>query len=1236
MSPYSTDNYVELINEIFSTVRMIAPDILHEERSNFSYHIAGSTHVGTYNTPDGKLLLIFAVKLQKQSGIERARSMQRNFAKKLIESGNADAALVAFYAEDDPKWRLSFVRLDYEMKIENGKLKATEKLTPAKRYSFLVGDKEPCHTALSHFHSFIVDNNSNPTLDELEEAFSVERVMQEFFDLYCEKYQQLRDWLVSNEDFIAESERCHFTVEQFVKKLLGQIVFLYFLQKKGWLGVGVWPHMLTEKEYKNLFFTTGAQGRIIKEYLPALYVQSGENYIKTSRFRSALDRIPDDAEELIANKMPHSRNWGSGSQTFLRTLFDYAVKNGGHFYEKYLEPLFYDTLNKNRGVMGYTPILHCRIPFLSGGLFEPIDGFDWKSTHFDIPDEIFSNKKSPDDRQADGILDIFDRYNFTMSEDEPLEREVAIDPEMLGKVFENLLEVKDRKSKGAFYTPREIVHYMCRESLINYLVGQTEISESAVRDFILYGDFMKDEDTVKSKRQGQGDMFISEEIFKVDDEGNVVVNRLDDMDQALMSVRVVDLAVGSGAFPLGLLNEIVRARETLTEYMAVAARTKAVSERQAAFMVRELRSQRTPYDMKRYTIKNSIFAADIEPSAVDIAQLRLWLSLVIDDEINPNAQSELDGHVNPMPLPNLECNILCGNSLVDEFAGTQLVLQSDLIGTAKEGESYSWYQQAWEAMLPKLIDAQDQLFYCEDTLKKQEIINRINAIRHKMIGLQLETLPEDKREEFYAADKRASKPFVLWQLEFARVFYEKGGFDIVIGNPPYLKEIDYKDIFEPIYKTRFGKKYGEGKMNFWYFFFHKGMDLLNSTGMLDFIAPNYFVAGSGANKLNTRLVKECTIHQYIDFNKTKVFETADVQCMILMAVNQEPLNQVPFTAYMFRQKVGRDELSEVMTHLSKSKYVTNYIVDDQQKILSEDKKINFENIKYEDLLRKIESKKATDKLFKSTQGIVENPSYLTKKNIAAAAAAGVDVSNYSVGDEVFVIAKSNIEKLQLSHEERKFLREYHEPNEIQRYYCQDTFKNYLLYLTKDNVSDITVFPNILAHLEKYRPFMEMRRETQKGSNKWFHLHWPRKEKLFMGEKIVYPQMGIIPTFAYCDWPYFTNMSANIIYAIKDINLKVLTVVLNSKLAHFWLLHRAKNRGIGLDIAVSVIDKFPVDISILNDAVLTGLSDDVIEIAQQKEDYAEIEHKINKRIYALYDMSDVDVKLIEEYIEERIG
>lgn len=225
-------------------------------------------------------------------------------------------------------------------------------------------------------------------------------------------------------------------------------------------------------------------------------------------------------------------------------------------------------MNVNRGEQGYCPALHCRIPFLSGGLFEPIDGYDWEHNNFNIPNEVFSNAATKG-READGILDIFDRYNFTMSEDEPMEREVAIDPEMLGKVFENLLEVNDRKSKGAFYTPREIVHYMCQESLINYLTNTLQIEEEAIREFILYGDFMKDEDTVKEKRQGNGGMYISESLFKLDAEGKVVVDRLKDVDEALKNVRVADPAVGSGAFPLGMLNEIVRARQNISAYMAI-------------------------------------------------------------------------------------------------------------------------------------------------------------------------------------------------------------------------------------------------------------------------------------------------------------------------------------------------------------------------------------------------------------------------------------------------------------------------------------------------------------------------------------------------------------------------------------------------------------------------------------------------------------------------------------------
>ena len=502
-SAYSVQNYTDLIREIFPTVKIIAPDRFRKEYTNFSSHIEGSAHVGTYNDPEGNTVIIHAVQLKKETYVETSRSTQRSYAKKLMEAGNADAAIIAFYTEGDPKWRISFVRLDYEIKFENGKMSTAENLTPAKRYSYLVGKDEPCHTAISRFHRFIIDdpNAAQPTLDDLEEAFSVEKVTEEFFNLYCEKFHQLREALEANPDFVEEAKDHNFTSSQFAKKLMGQIVFLYFLQKKGWLGVGMWTGKLTKKQYDNVFYSySGARKRLVQEYLPSVYIRTGEDEYQLKA--SVLDQIPDDAEELIANALPDQRGWGSGSKTFMRTLFNHAMKKGGNFFDEYLEPLFYNALNVNRGELGYDPDLHCRVPFLSGGLFEPIDGYDWKHNDFAIPNNIFSNRDEKGERDADGILDIFDRYNFTMSEDEPLEREVAIDPEMLGKVFENLLEVNDRKSKGAFYTPREIVHYMCQETLISYLVKETGLAEPDIRDFILMGDFMKDEDTSKDKRQG--------------------------------------------------------------------------------------------------------------------------------------------------------------------------------------------------------------------------------------------------------------------------------------------------------------------------------------------------------------------------------------------------------------------------------------------------------------------------------------------------------------------------------------------------------------------------------------------------------------------------------------------------------------------------------------------------------------------------------------------------------------
>lgn len=888
---YDINNFIGLMKEIFENMNLVNPNKFHQEFSNFSAHIKGYTHIGNYNTENKEKIFIASVELQNSTFVENARSTQRNYVKKLIENGNYDSAIVAFYSSNSSRWRLSFVRLEYEMKIENGKLKTTESITPAKRYSYLLGEEEPCHTAIERFKEFIINKNLNPTLNDLEEIFSVEKVTKEFFDLYCEKFYELQEYLDNNIDFQEESKKCGFTSEQFAKKLMGQIVFLYFLQKKGWLGVNVWSKNMTEKEYKNVFFTKAPQLQKdkIQEYLPKIYTKIDDNTYKLNI--KMLDEIPNDIEELIARKMPRNKTWGDGSKKFLRTIFEFSKKYKGNFFENYLEPLFYNTLNRRRGKYAYCTFLHCRIPFLSGGLFDPLDGYDWKYNNFNIPDEIFSNKKDENDRNGTGILDIFDRYNFTISEDEPMEKEVAIDPEMLGKIFENLLEIKDRKSKGAFYTPREIVHHMCQESLINYLVQKTSINENAIRDFIIYGDFMKDEDIIKKNDniKNNNKMFISEELFKID-ENEIIVNRLKEIDDALASVKIADPAVGSGAFPLGMINEIVRARQNITAYLTIEMNA---FERRYIY-----KTERSIYNLKLHTIKNCIFGVDIEPSAVDITQLRLWLSLVIDDEVNTKDDSIIEGHFDPLPLPNLECNIICGNSLVDEFEGTKLLNESDIINSNNKDycNQLDINFNFFNSVVEKLLNAQDKLFICDDPDKKNELKLEIQSYKNLIIEKQLFCSSNELKQSYNEAIKKSSKPFILWQLEFARVFRDNKGFDIVIGNPPYgllnkkqnrstsiivtdndLKYYKNSDLYSP----------AKGQvLNIFRLFICKSIDLLKTNGHTSLIFPMGFMCDLSSYNLR-KFVLENNKIDYLevfpekDDENKRVFKSAKIPVCIL-------------------------------------------------------------------------------------------------------------------------------------------------------------------------------------------------------------------------------------------------------------------------------------------------------------------------------------------------------------------
>lgn len=268
-SKFDLSQYKKFIVEFFNDAKLLNGEKRNDywNWNEYSFYINGYYHVADYLDDKRNKIAIFAVELKKGKSLEKARSKQRNFIADRIKVMGYDGAIAAFYSEDEKenRWRLSFVRLDYE--LLKGKIKTN--FTPAKRYSYLLGVDEPCHTAMQQLYPILEEEKFNPSIDKLEEAFSVEKVTKQFFEKYKEKYIELYEYLSGNETFVDEAIRCvrsdkeedvsKFT-EQFAKKLMGQIVFMYFLQKKGWLGVNAFPPKISEREYKNSFFNCNRKG----------------------------------------------------------------------------------------------------------------------------------------------------------------------------------------------------------------------------------------------------------------------------------------------------------------------------------------------------------------------------------------------------------------------------------------------------------------------------------------------------------------------------------------------------------------------------------------------------------------------------------------------------------------------------------------------------------------------------------------------------------------------------------------------------------------------------------------------------------------------------------------------------------------------------------------------------------------------------------------------------------------
>ena len=697
---------------------------------------------------DVDVVEVFDVTLEDNANISRSRvGIQRIIRSRVFQFTHA---FMIFHYENPEgrNWRFSYA-------YKRGTQADT---TEAKRYTYLFGKNLHCRTAIDRFVTLAGSKKDNKALLE---AFSVEALSDEFFDTYRKQYAKFVRYITGkeyvkegskwvekqtgtpNEKIFSAFGNNEKTVRDYIKKLMGRITFLHFLQRKGWL-CGDYNYML------NLFKKSNKKDDYLDAVLEPL-------------FFGILNTKPEKRKALFAEQ-----KWDSS------LLKDWAA-----------------------------------IPYLNGGLFEADDE---DSLSIKFPKDFFSE-----------LLEFYSEYNFTVDENDPDDAEVGVDPEMLGKIFENLLE--DNKDKGAFYTPKEIVRYMCQESLIAYLVEKSGIEEAQVRAFVTNP---------------------YEEAEKLTEKD------IDTLFDALVAVKICDPAIGSGAFPMGLLNELVRCEEALV-------------------LGKEENKDRA--HLKKLIIKNNIYGVDIEKGAIDIARLRFWLSLVVDEDT-------------PSPLPNLDYKIMQGNSLLESYKGLDLShILDGQDGLLNFGESIR------EELNRKI----EKYYSCTDHQQKKQLQHDINELVHQQIVESGQVV-----EGFENIDVAANQDFFLWHTWFSDVFNRpsdcnsKPGFDIVIGNPPYLesRSPEFSDWLKDNLQLELKRKRPDDYKSFprgadlLIYFYELALRLLNEEGYNVFITENAWLSTDYGKLFQDFLRTKCEVRAVID-SDYKYFETADINTVITVFRNRQ-------------------------------------------------------------------------------------------------------------------------------------------------------------------------------------------------------------------------------------------------------------------------------------------------------------------------------------------------------------
>lgn len=1169
---FDESSYINFIKDLLNLSQFDISNTLEERKDipkQYKENIDYYKYIAKYN--DGiNNIGILVVKLNDKSSTN-ARTSQRNFIATILSKYDLDASLVAFYSDTESNWRLSFVKKELNFTEKGFKVE----LTSAKRYSYLVGESESVHTAQEFLLKLLKINDRKVKLEDIEQAFDVEKVTKRFFEEYKEKFLQLKEYLDKNEDFKTESKKSDFTSVEFAKKLMGQIVFLYFLQKKGWLGVQLVPNELNLIEFEELFNNCDS---VSKNLLNKFYEKQENFYIIDKSELKNTDSLEDIINlSNLFSKTIYDKSWGTGEKNFIRSIYKQAIREHKNFFDDYLEPFFYKGLNEKRENQ-YFPLFNCKIPFLNGGLFEPINNYRWSSAYFNIPNSMFSNDNK------DGILDFLDLYNFTIDEEEPLEKDVAVDPEMLGKIFENLLEVNDRKSKGAFYTPREVVYYMCQESLANYLVNKLKINYNEVFEFIKYGDLITQLD-FEEHLKGNNNFNLGKSIY------NNVLN----IDKALIEVKVADPAVGSGAFPLGMLTEIIKIRNNLSTYFNIQLELGIIDE---SLIHNTNHQKRNIFDMKLQTIENSIYAVDIEPSAIDIAKLRLWLSLIVD---YPNNEE-------PRPLPNLDCKILQGNSLIDEYEDVPLfskkILQNNLKNyKRKESELTSvneiYIQQTLQfddtidlnAYIDKMINLQKEYFKTSDNKLKKELKNKIDGIQMGMIEESLKNTPE-KLKRFQNEAQKRIKSWFVWELEFYDVFKNNGGFDIVIGNPPYfnVETLGANSSVCNILKKNYSEIWMD-KSDILFYFIYLGYRITNS--QVNFITSNAYLFSDKAKKLRNFIIDKMPIKKLINFERYMIFSSASItSCITFFDKNSKE---------SIIKNVGDDNI-----------LLKDVLYDDKNNFT-----INFEKNKpfalLHDLNRKILNK-------------IEDNSQKLEEIMSVGSGMQTGCNKLFTFNSNFTL-NSNYMKPIITGER------------LNKYYLSkpDSNTQYTLYV--ENVDD---FDNLSSDVQEYlltnKTTLENRADKKRrNTSKWWNYTFPMWKDYYNYDKIwcsYRAKNNIFCLDLSKNNIGYTNM-VPIFNTNSQINIKYILALLNSKLLEYYHKNNSKQTGGGIyEYVPNAVCRLPIKFCASEiQTKIVELVDKIIYLKEEDNsaNIDELELKINNFVYSIYSITEEEKLEIEKFL-----